>query len=137
MSEFRLGPFQFISLSRAVSRPVHRVERELRPGIDGVTFWRTGRRAEPFDLVSVVDTPDVGGALALLAAYEDTVGSDPVEAVWADLALPELLVLVHNVVPLDEGLHATLLGLGGVNGVATFGLLRCQWTVEPIDPTLF
>jgi hypothetical protein len=133
MARFRIGTFEFISLSRALSRPVQQIEREVRPGFDGVSFWRSGVRSEPMPLTSVADCPTVSGGLGLLTAYETLVGGDPVPVTWADLELPELLVFVHAVLPLDHGLHATLLGIGGLNGVSR-GLLRCVWIVETIDP---
>lgn len=132
MSVFRLGDFSFINLTRALSRPVERLEREIRLGTSGVTFWRTGKRGEPFQLASVADVADVDAAQDLLAEYEDLVGGDPVNAIWADRA-HESLVVVHNVMPLEGGLHATLIGIGGLLGSSN-ALLRAVWLVETIDP---
>ena len=133
MTEFRLGEFEFVSLSRALSRPMQTIEREVRPGADGVTLWRTGKRGQPFVLMSFVDCSTVEAALALLKQYEQLVGDDPVTAKWAGQEVDELLVFVHNVVPDEQGLRAILLGIGGKEGTS-HAFLRCHWLVETINP---
>ena len=130
---FEIGPFPFISLSRAISRPFEQIEREVRPGIAGTSFWRTGQRGEPFALRSVVDCPDVPSALTTLAAYERLVGQDPVGVTWADVALAGLLVMVLGVMPDEGGVHTVLQGVGGLLGSSN-ALLRAVWLVEPINP---
>jgi hypothetical protein len=133
MTKFRLGDFEFVSLSRALSRPVQSIEREVRPGANGVTLWRTGKRGQPFVLMSFVDCTDTEAALNLLAQYEQLVGGDPVTAKWAGHEIAELLVFVHQVLPDEQGLRATLLGIGGKEGTS-HAFLRCHWLVETIDP---
>ena len=133
MTTFSIGDFHFISLSRAFSRPVWQIEREIRPGFDGATFWRMGRRSEPMPLRSVVDVADLDAALATLRAYEQLVGENPVTVKWADRDLAQMLVFVHGVVPEEGGLHATLLGIGGLQGTS-HAFLRCIWLVETLEP---
>lgn len=131
MSSYRIGEFEFVSLSRALSRQKQQLERELRPGTDGVSLWRTGRRGEPFELVSFADVESVSAAQALLARYEDAVGGEPVEAVWADDEFEGLLV-IHNVLPVPGGCRQTLIGVGGLLG-SSHGYLRAVWLVETVD----
>ncbi len=133
MRENRINSFTFLRLSRALSRPTQRLVREVRPGLPGSTNWRTGRRCEPFTLRSVADCPSIDAAELLLRSYESIVGDDPVLAVWADIDL-DCYLIIHDVQPEEEGLYATLLGIGGLTGGASAGMCRCVWTVESLNP---
>jgi hypothetical protein len=127
-----IGDFPFIHLTRAIGGVAEQLVREVRPGVKGVTLWRTGKRAEPFALVSVVDTADCDAAEDLLHQYEDLVGQNPVPVTWEGKLLPFRVVVLH-VEPLEEGIHQTLIGVGGVRGTSN-GLCRCVWHLQPIDP---
>lgn len=129
----QIGEFQFISLSRAISGPVEQLAREVRTGVKGVTLWKTGKRAEPFMLVSEADTADVDAAEDLLHQYEDLVGENPVPVTWNGKNLAPRLVVVMNVEPIENGIFQTLLGIGGLLGNSN-GFCRCIWTLQPIDP---
>lgn len=129
----QIGEFQFISLSRAISGPVQQLVREVRTGRNGVTLWRTGKRANLITVVSAVDAADGDSAEDLLHQYEALVGQNPVFVVWQGKNLNPLKVVVFHVEPLDEGIHATLLGIGGTLG-SSHGFCRCVWTLQPVDP---
>jgi hypothetical protein len=122
-----IGQFGFIKLSRPASFGMTRLEREVRPGVDGVTVWNTAWRAEPFQLLSVTDCENVGDARATLRAYEQIVGEGPVE-LWFGNQF-DSNVIVHSVVPIDDGTYQTLLGVGGRLGTS-FGMLHAAWTLE-------
>lgn len=128
----QIGEFTFINLSRAISGPAEQLTREVRSGVKGVTLWRTGKRANPINLVSVVDVADIDSAEDLVHQYEALVGSDPVNVVWNGKKLA-YKVVVMAVEPLDEGVHATLIGIGGTRGSSN-AMCYCMWTLQPIDP---
>lgn len=128
-----IGEFQFIHLSRAFSKPVQQLAREVQSGVKGVTLWRTGKRADPISLVSVVDAADCDAAEDLLHQYEELVGGDAVSCVWEGKQLAPLRVVVLGVEPLEDGIHQTLIGIGGILGSSN-GLCRCLWHVQPVDP---
>jgi len=130
-SIYRIGDFSFVALSRAFSRPMQQVEREIKPGTDGVSLWRTGKRGEPFELLSFADVADVAAGQALLAAYEDAAGGDPVAAVWDGEEFDGSL-FIHRVMPPPGGLRKTLIGVGGLLG-SSHAYLRAIWLVEPLD----
>jgi hypothetical protein len=132
MSLYFIGDFQFFSLSRPPSLPKQRTEREVRPGTDGVSLWRTGRRGEPFTVNSSRDVSSIEAAVLFLTSYQAFQGGDPVEIVWADHEYQSLLVYVHDVEPIEDRTHAVLLGIGGVNGTSG-AILRCTWVLEPIN----
>ena len=131
MTRFSIGLFDFIDLSRPPSGPKFELEREVRPGVEGVTFWSLGRRSAPYTLTSVRDCEDISEALNTLAAYQGAVGSGPLALVWA--GVPQGQVIVHDVEPLDGGAQATLLAIGGVLGTSR-AILRCAWTLEYVPP---
>ena len=129
----QIGEFEFISLSRAISGVVQQTSREVRPGVKGVTLWKTGKRAEPFALMSQVDAADIDAAEDLLHQYEDLVGESAVPVNWNGKNLAPRLVVVLNVEPVEEGIFGTLIGIGGLLGNSN-GFCRCVWTLQPIDP---
>jgi hypothetical protein len=133
MALFQIGPFDFINLSRPPSLPKQQMEREVRPGVEGVTFWGTGRRSTPYELVSVRDVEDVLEGLLLLDDYQQIVGTGPVQLVWGGYAHGR--VLVHDVESLEGGVHRTLLGVGGLRGVSG-AMLRCHWVLEHVPVLL-
>lgn len=129
----QIGEFTFINLSRAISGPVQQLVREVRTGRNGVTLWRTGKRADPFQLSSVVDTVDCDAAEDLLHQYEASVGQNPVLVTWNGKNLNPLKVVVLNVEPVEEGIYATLIGIGGTLG-SSHGFCRAIWTLQPVNP---
>lgn len=136
MSAFQIGDFPFINLSRAISRPRERVSLERKPGVDGTTVWQTGKAGEPFTLVSSVNPPDITSADALLVQYQALTGQSPVLVKWANSVLNNVKVLVLDVQPLDEGMFATLIGIGGITpGTNSLAMLYAQWTLLPLDTT--
>lgn len=128
-----IGEFQFIYLSRAFSGPVEQLVREVRSGVAGVTLWKTGKRAEPFSVLSKVDAPDCDSAESLLHEYEALVGRQAVPVTWYGKNLAPLQVVVLGVEPLEEGVCQTLLGIGGTLG-NSHGYCACVWHLQPIDP---
>lgn len=131
----QIGEFQFISLSRAISGPVQQLVREVRPGVQGVTLWKTGERADPFMLISTEDTADADAAEDLLHQYEALVGEKAVQVIWQGKNIAPIWVVVLAVEPLEEGIHATLLGIGGTLG-SSHGMCRCVWTLQSIKQFL-
>lgn len=127
MAQFSIGIFEFVNLSRPPSTRMFQTEREVRPGVEGVTFWGLGRRSSPYQLTSVRDCIDVYDALQTLANYEAAAGLDPLLLTWGGTQWG--LVFIHDVVPLDNGLYATLLGVGGTLGTSR-AMLHCVWTLE-------
>lgn len=130
---FSIGPFPFINLSSVIPGTPQRVVREIRPGLNGTSFWKTGLRGEPIQLASVVDCQTVEAAEAQFHDYEAFVG-EVVPVTWAGVDRQDIQVMILAVQPIEGGVHAMLLGIGGTIGGASRGLCRALWTVEPIDP---
>jgi|GEM_PF-3616090 len=132
MSAFKIGPHEFISMSRAISSPTPKLSREVRSGVAGVTFWDTGKRAEPILVATVVDTADRAAATARLKQYEALVGSVATVTWFGDL-LDGVNVVVMDVQPVDGGIRTMLIGVGGTTGGVSHGLCAAVWTLNPID----
>jgi len=130
-----IGEFDFISLSRLPSGPMRRTSREVRPGVNGGTLWDSGVRSEPIQVVSTVDVATIGDAIELVRQYEATVGENPLTIKFAHDALNGLTVVPVDVQPLEEGVHATVIGCGGTVGGNSNALCRVVWTLQPIHPT--
>lgn len=130
MSQFQLGPFTFINLTVPVGLK-ERITRDVRSGVDGTTLWKTGKRGEPFPCVSVTDPANVAAAGVLLAEYQEAVG-ELLDLTWAGIHVAGVKFAVLDVLPFPNGMHATLLGIGGTGGTSE-ALLRAQWVLEAID----
>ena len=133
MSQFKLGAFDFIDLTVPVGLK-ERIARDVRSGVDGVTFWQTGQRGEPFLCESFVDVASLAAAEALLTEYHNAVGGDPLEMLWGGSLVHGVRFLVLDVLPHPRGMHAILQGIGGTAGTSQ-AVLRALWLLEAIDPT--
>jgi hypothetical protein len=129
-----IGEFQFINLSRLPSGPMRRTSREVRPGVNGGTLWDSGVRSEPIQVVSVVDVATISDAVDLVRQYEAAVGETPLPIKFAGDGLNGLLVVPVDVQPLEQGVHATVIGCGGTVGGNSNALCRAVWTLQPIHP---
>src|SRR5262245_60427248 len=110
MAQFSIGQFQFINLDQPPERSKLRTEREVRPGVAGATLWGMGRQPAVFQLASVVDVEDAAAGSLTLEAYEAIVGTQGFEVYWASVS--KGIYFVHDVVPIKNGVHQTLLGIG-------------------------
>lgn len=131
---YKIGQFEFISLSRPHARPVAKFSRETRPGKHGVTLINLGDTAEPIQVVSRVETDDVDDSLAKLREYEELANGNPVAIEWnGDTDAPRMCKVLA-VEPLENGVIQTVLGLGGVRGNQTSsGFLSAVWLIQIID----
>lgn len=133
MGKFKIADFEFIKLSRALPQPTKRITREIRSGVSGVTWWDTGRRGVPFTLVSVVNCVDVNAAQDLFREYQNKKDAFvPVTAEWDGVNPDPVRLMILDVDVIDEGLYATLLGIGGVVSPSN-AMLHCRWEVEPLE----
>lgn len=127
MSGFWIGNFDFINMSRVPSGAMTQLDREVRPGVNGVTVWDTGSRSTPFQVLTAADTVDVLNARAALRQYQAIAGRNPVELWFAGVF--DSMVIVHHVDSIDDGIYQTLLGVGGRLGTS-HGMIRALWTLE-------
>lgn len=120
--------FPFLTLNGALvpSRPTF--EREIRPGVNGVGIWSTGRRGEPFSISTNLDCASVTAAGLAYAAYHAAIMTKK-NLYYCGAFFGT--VLIHNVV-LTEVRKLTR-RVGGINGSGAGGaMLYAQWTLETL-----
>lgn len=130
MADFRIGPFNFVSMTGPPPRPRNTADREGRPGINGEALWYTGLRGESWTTETFVDVPTLLGAWQLFARYEQSVFNGLWPVVWAGIGADYLYTVDR--VDLVQ-CCACLMGLGGLNGTSQ-AVLRARWTITPWIP---
>lgn len=138
MSTFKIGSFSFISFSAAPNQPNKQLAIEARAGIAGETVWNTGSRGSPLQLMAIRDTSSVGDALDLFKQYQELIGGEPQQLVWASADYGQTKFIVLDVRAAENGVHAIVGGRGGISGVSNFsyGMQRTFWELLPVDTTL-
>ncbi len=127
MAVSSIGTFTFVSMQPPPSFPYQGIELESRAGINGYAAWKTGITADPFGVTTLRDVATLGAAESLFTSYQALVAADPVLIAYAGSYLP-FRVLVLRVEP--EELRATVLGVGGINGVSR-AIVRAKWLLLP------
>ncbi len=132
MPLYKIGNFQFIDIGHFPIGQKQQVAMESRPGVDGLYFWLTGKRGQPFSVTTVADVENVFAAGVLMTQYEEVIGQ-VVPIVWSDRYLPKQYVVV-DVVPVPDGIRQIVLGVGGLLGTSQ-GICTAQWTLAaaPLD----
>ena len=130
MSQNWIGNFRFVTLSRPPELLQQQVLVRSRPGVDGVMIQRTGSRARPFQVASMVDAGTIEQAFTLYHGYTQLVGGNAVSVVWADQALVNISIgcVVLGVEPVD--IRRIVRGHGGLNGWS-YARCECLWTLQP------
>jgi len=122
-----IGNFGFIRIDGELQLPRQRHSLETRAGVDGTAVWKTGTRADPQRLVTVVDTLNEGAATLLYRMYVDeTSRLVRIEVNGVSWTYVDYLIL--NVEKLRIRNH--LAAVGGLFGGYT--LLTCAWDVLPV-----
>jgi len=124
---FKIGAHEFLSLDGVP--PVRESEGQLvvRPGVDGVAFWLTGQRGQPFTLRSRVDCESKAAALAKRYEYAQLVFAGKQKLVWGDHQIEtedgaQVMVLAVRTLRANELLASS----GGLNA-PSLGYLECEW----------
>lgn len=131
MSLSYIGQFAFVSLDGQPDIPKTRVEVVARPGVDGLGFFSTGVRGQPFVLRSFTDASDFGFARWLASQYTTIIGTiQPV--IWSGLSMPAsgVYVMVLDVIPVEV---RTVMGGVGVTTSTPGGICVCDWVLAPVS----
>lgn len=94
-----------------------------------MAVWKTGKRGDPFAIVSVADEPNITAAYNRYRTYETLVGGGPFIIIWANVT-----EVSFKVVPISVRLiecTKMLIGVGGLAGGNS--LVRAEWTLQPIE----
>lgn len=126
---YSLGVFNFINMTPAPPRTLQRWGAEMRPGVDGVLLWDTGRRGAPFVCQTVVNAATLPAAQQVYAYYQESSIAGPLPIVWNGVLIADTLYKVLDVRLVE--LRAVA-GIGGVVNGPSYGLLRAEWELYPI-----
>jgi hypothetical protein len=132
--DFEIGSFMFITMDKPPDRPREQVVVVARAGVPNVAAFRTGKRTEPFQLMTTVDVKslsngisDIQAAESMFRLYENAVGGEPVPLRWCAENMPgTFLVLAVQLL----GISPMLLSVGGIAGGRA--VLRCAWTLVAV-----
>lgn len=126
---YSLGIFNFINMTPAPPRALQRYGAEMRPGVDGVLLWNTGKRGAPFVCQTVVNAPNVLACQQLYYYYQQSATDGPLPIVWAGFSIADTLYKVLDVrVQEIRGVA----GIGGLVQGPSYGLLRAEWELYPV-----
>lgn len=131
MSLSYIGQFAFIALDGQPDIPKPSVSVVARPGVDGLGFFQTGTRGQPFVLRSFTDASDFGFARALASQYTTLIGTIQ-PCVWSGLpmAADGVYVMVIDVRPVEVRAVA---GGYGVTVETPGAICVCEWLLVAVD----
>lgn len=131
MSLSYIGPFTFISLDGQPDIPKPSVAMVARAGVDGLGFFNTGTRGEPFVLRSFTDASDFPTARYIASQYTTVIGSIQ-PCVWSGLpmAADGVYVMVLGVRPVEVRAVA---GGYGVTVSNPGAICVCDWALVAVS----
>lgn len=121
--------FPFLTLNGSLVPSRQTFEREMRPGVDGIGVWATGKRGEPFGISTTLDCVSLAAAGTVFKAYHAAILTKKnlyySGALWGT-------VMIQNVILTEVRKLTTRVG-GIQNGTGQSGaMLYCQWTLETL-----
>lgn len=127
-----IGNFTFIALLGNPVPPKGQPQVIARPGVDGVGIWRSGKRGEPFKMVSQVDAPSMRVARNAMAAYVASIEQNPVALIQDDYDYSSegWKVVVLDVV--QRQCHAIISAVGGINP-PSLAYLEAEWALVAVS----
>ncbi len=128
-----IGDFTFVCLKGQPGVVQQEIELITRPGVDGTGLLRTGRRGQPFDLETGVDTQTLEAGRTLFNQYKALSGTDPVKMVWGAINLETAESVLFGVLRVDLiSLRPIAASVGGLNPPSG-AWLQCRWNLIPIE----
>ncbi len=117
MASNSIGQYEFLVLDGFPYPPTEQIAKPtIRPGVDGMALWRTGKRGKPFTMRSKVDQTTMQVARSLFQDYGFFLpGANAVSLVQNDIHYDtegwKVIVLDVKLV----ALYATAISIGGIN----------------------
>lgn len=123
-----IDAYQFLCLKGEVVTAQEELDEFNRGGVDNTTFKKLGSRGRPFQLLSIVDAPDLDdakvGFLAYVALTATTVTLIKDGINWGTFVVKRV-----DIAP--NGMKAVANFAGGINPPST-AMLACVWTLHAI-----
>lgn len=135
LTDNSIGIFNFISLHGEWKPPAEQVLIDQRPGVDGTTITRTGRRGVPFRMVSFVDLAAFSDVPTKLSRYQELITGDPQQIIWAGqdgIAQPVPFQVQVLAVDMIRGgpMHGAF---GNALNPPSLAYIECIWTLVAIE----
>lgn len=122
--------FPFLSLQGTLFPSRQTFERVMRPGVDGIGVWATGKRGEPFQITTTLDCLTITAAGTAFNVYNNAILTKKdlyfAGKFWGT-------VMIQNVIM--QNIRAFKSGVGGIqdwsggSGV----VLTVNWTLETLQ----
>lgn len=109
------------------------VEILQRPGHPGTAIIDLGKKGQPFQMRSIVDTATPADATLMAAAYKNAQGKGPFALIWAGVNFLAEFNTVYCPVEVNVTKCRRLLGGDGGLYPPSRGLVECIWTLVPIE----
>lgn len=138
MSINQLGNFQFIAIHgpNDVGSPPANVATQVevwqRPGFDGTAIIDLGKKGEPFQMRSVVDTQTPADALIMADLYRKSQGQGPFGLIWNSVNFMTEFDVVYVPIKVEVTKVRRLRTATGGLYPPSLGLIECMWTLVPI-----
>lgn len=120
-----VGDYDFISFKGGIGPTGQNLEEITRPNVDGIAYRKTGKRALPFQMISIVDVESAQDAQDTLLDYKELQGTlqtieDDTGKTWEDVAI---LQVEHISTRKIES------AVGGISSNKEY-LLTCRWSMQ-------
>ena len=128
---YSIGEFDFLALHGNPEPLKEQCVLAGRPGVEGVAVWKTSPRGVRFTLRSAVDAESLTAARWLFGQYKTLIGGDPVELVWAGLAMTgeSFQVVVLDCRPAE--IKSIIGGVGGLYP-PSIAWCECDWDLVAV-----
>lgn len=134
----QLGNFYFVALHGPTDRGTpptllaEQVETHQRPGVDGTAIIKLGRKADAFQMRSVVDTPSFAAAVYLASQYMTYQGQGPYGLIWGSVNFLSEFNVLYVPIKIEITKVRRLSCAAGGLYPPSLGLVEALWTLQPI-----
>lgn len=131
MTTHSIGPFEFLNMTDPPNIPAEMKTVQKRTGVDHVSIFHTGRRAESSQTRTVSFYPSLPTAWEAYKQFLTLVDSgDAVGVTWAGEVMP-YKVQVLEVLRLENQPKVHLLGVSA--GAISRARLMCMWRLQVVE----
>lgn len=121
-----IGSYNFVTLKGAVNLGSgENLEAITRANVDGVAYRKTGKRGEPFEMISAVDLTSYSSAATTYENYKALQGTLQTLTIEGGTIYTNMAIL--NVVEVAR--QPIITSSGGQNANSTV-LLECRWLLQ-------
>lgn len=129
----RIGPFTFVRLDEPPQHTSAQWEMAARAGVDGVAFWKTGERGEPFTMDSLAVAYTFEEAKTFYPSYLELVKVGAVPVFFGTVEQGQLFKVTKVQLLQCKACVKVVVA----KQPTPFGaIVRARWTLVPVDPAV-